>query len=116
MDDTINGWKRPPAQLSLVAVLATLVDLAITIPSIAVGVRRLHDGGRSGWWYLLTIAPVGLLLIGALSHMALLFLIAIIAAPVPIVILIIWWCKGGEPYDTPFGPDPLTNPEVGWTP
>ena len=24
MDDTINGWKRPPAQLSLVAVLATL--------------------------------------------------------------------------------------------
>ena len=116
LDDTINGWKRPPAQLSLVAVLATLVNLAITIPSIAVGVRRLHDGGRSGWWYLLTIAPFGLLLIGALSHMALLFLIAIIAAPVPIVILIIWWCKGGEPYDNPWGPDPLANPGVGWTP
>jgi uncharacterized membrane protein YhaH (DUF805 family) len=117
LDDTINGWKRPPAQLSLVAVLETLVGLAITIPSIAVGVRRLHDIGRSGWWYLLLIiAPFGLLLIGALSHKALLFLIAIIAAPVPIVILIIWWCKGGEPYDTPFGPDPLANPEVGWTP
>ncbi len=108
----LNGWSRT-AEAPL---LATLFDLAVIIPSIAVGVRRLHDIGRSGWWYLLIIAPFGLLLIGALSHKALLFLIAIIAAPVPIVILIIWWCKGGEPYDTPFGPDPLTNPEVGWTP
>ena len=108
----LNGWSRT-AEAPL---LATLFDLAVIIPSIAVGVRRLHDIGRSGWWYLLIIAPFGLLLIGVLSHKALLFLIAIIAAPVPIVILIIWWCKGGEPYDTPFGPDPLANPEVGWTP
>lgn len=108
----LNGWSRT-AEAPL---LATLFDLAVIIPSIAVGVRRLHDGGRSGWWYLLIIAPFGLLLIGALSHMALLFLIALIAAPVPIVILIIWWCKGGEPYDNPWGPDPLANPEVEWTP
>ena len=108
----LNGWGRT-AEAPL---LATLFDLAVIIPSIAVGVRRLHDIGRSGWSCLLIIAPFGLLLIGALSHMALLFLIAIIAAPVPIVILIIWWCKGGEPYDNPFGPDPLANPEVGWTP
>ncbi|MEL7169123.1 MAG: DUF805 domain-containing protein, partial [Bacteroidota bacterium] len=24
------------------------------IPSLAVSVRRLHDTGRSGWWYLLS--------------------------------------------------------------
>jgi uncharacterized membrane protein YhaH (DUF805 family) len=109
----LNGWSRT-AEAPL---LATLFDLAITIPSMAVGVRRLHDIGRSGWWYLLLIiAPFGLILIGALSYIDLLFLIALIAAPVPIVILIIWWCKGREPYDTPWGPDPLANPEVEWTP
>jgi uncharacterized membrane protein YhaH (DUF805 family) len=32
--------------------------LAVLIPSIAVGVRRLHDTGRSGWWLLLSAVPV----------------------------------------------------------
>ena len=29
------------------------ISLAITVPSIAVGVRRLHDIDKSGWWLLL---------------------------------------------------------------
>lgn len=38
--------------------------LIVLIPSIAVGIRRLHDTGRSGWWYLLVLVPlVNLLLI-----------------------------------------------------
>lgn len=36
--------------------------LAIIIPSIAVGVRRLHDVGKSGWMMLITFIP----LIGAI--------------------------------------------------
>lgn len=32
--------------------------LAVLIPSLAVGVRRLHDTGRSGWWMLLAVVPV----------------------------------------------------------
>jgi uncharacterized membrane protein YhaH (DUF805 family) len=32
--------------------LAALVSLVTFLPSIAVTVRRLHDTGRSGWWYL----------------------------------------------------------------
>lgn len=28
-------------------------NLAVLIPTVAVGVRRLHDCGRSGWWQLL---------------------------------------------------------------
>ena len=32
-----------------------LYSLAILVPSIAVGARRLHDTGRSGWWQLLWI-------------------------------------------------------------
>ena len=30
--------------------LGGLFCLAVLIPSIAVGVRRLHDTGRTGWW------------------------------------------------------------------
>ena len=33
-----------------------LYGLAVLIPAIAVGVRRMHDTGRSGWWLLLPIA------------------------------------------------------------
>ncbi len=32
-----------------------LYSLAVLIPGIAVGVRRMHDSGRSGWWLLLPI-------------------------------------------------------------
>ncbi len=35
--------------------LGSLYSLAVLIPSIAVGVRRMHDIGRSGWWLLLPI-------------------------------------------------------------
>ena len=31
--------------------------LALIIPSIAVIVRRLHDTGRSGWWYFISLVP-----------------------------------------------------------
>ncbi|PMD05183.1 DUF805 domain-containing protein [Brevibacterium paucivorans] len=39
--------------------LLLLFSLAIILPSIAVTVRRLHDAGYSGWWYLLTLVPPG---------------------------------------------------------
>jgi uncharacterized membrane protein YhaH (DUF805 family) len=34
----------------------------VLVPGIAVGVRRLHDTGRSGWWLLIGFVP----LIGAI--------------------------------------------------
>jgi len=36
-------------------VLQGLYNLALLVPSIAVGVRRMHDTDRSGWWLLLPI-------------------------------------------------------------
>ena len=39
-------------------ILGTLYSLAVLIPSIAVGVRRLHDTGRVGWWLLIGLVPV----------------------------------------------------------
>lgn len=38
--------------------LGNLYNLAVFLPSIAVGVRRLQDTGRSGWWLLLPIVNV----------------------------------------------------------
>ena len=35
--------------------LVTLYSLAVLIPSIAVGVRRMHDVGKSGWFILIPI-------------------------------------------------------------
>jgi len=34
-------------------ILGTIYGLAVLVPSIAVGIRRLHDTNRSGWWILL---------------------------------------------------------------
>lgn len=32
--------------------------LANIIPGISVGIRRMHDIGKSGWWYLIQLIPV----------------------------------------------------------
>lgn len=38
--------------------LSFIFGLAILIPNIAVGIRRLHDTGRTGWWLLIGLVPV----------------------------------------------------------
>ena len=35
-----------------------IVGLGLLLPTLAVGARRLHDIGRSGWWLLLGLLPV----------------------------------------------------------
>jgi uncharacterized membrane protein YhaH (DUF805 family) len=71
-----------------VSVTEPLFSLATILPSLAVGVRRLHDLDRSGWWVLLVFIP----LIGA-------------------IVLIVWYCSRGTPGTNSFGADPL--PTVG---
>lgn len=39
-------------------VVNTIAGLALTLPGIAVTVRRLHDTGRSGWFCLLSLVPL----------------------------------------------------------
>lgn len=38
--------------------LAGLFSLANIIPGIAVGIRRMHDIGKSGWWILINLIPL----------------------------------------------------------
>ena len=63
--------------------LTYVYSLAIFIPSLAVCVRRLHDIGRSGWWYLIGLVPV-----------------------VGWIILIIWFCTDSQPGSNKWGPNP----------
>jgi uncharacterized membrane protein YhaH (DUF805 family) len=51
--DGITGFTVDPG----VGVLGAIYALAMIIPSIAVGVRRLHDTDRSGWWCLIGLVP-----------------------------------------------------------
>ena len=39
--------------------LYPLTVLALLLPILAAGTRRLHDTGRSGWWWLISIVPFG---------------------------------------------------------
>ncbi len=63
--------------------LSGIYGLATILPLIAVGVRRLHDAGKSGWWYFLCLIP----LIGS-------------------IILLIFFCFGSEERENRFGPVP----------
>ena len=44
-------------------VVGGLVNLALLLPSLAVGARRLHDIGKSGWWQLITLTGIGIFLL-----------------------------------------------------
>ena len=43
------------ANLMFIPLLYSIVTF---VPSIAVTVRRFHDSGRSGWWYLVGYVPI----------------------------------------------------------
>lgn len=44
-------------------VVSGIVSIALLLPAFAVGARRLHDIGRSGWWQLLTLTGIGVLVL-----------------------------------------------------
>jgi uncharacterized membrane protein YhaH (DUF805 family) len=38
--------------------LGSIYSLAVLVPTLGVGVRRLHDMGKSGWGYLIALVPI----------------------------------------------------------
>jgi len=44
-------------------VFGSLYMVGVLIPALAVFVRRLHDTGRSGWWFLLNFVPFGVIVV-----------------------------------------------------
>ena len=56
-------WGYLLSVLPLVSQIAlgvfTAVALASLVPWISITIRRLRDAGRSGWWLLLAVVPLG---------------------------------------------------------
>ncbi|MBE7523737.1 MAG: DUF805 domain-containing protein [Burkholderiales bacterium] len=67
--------------------LSSLFALAMFIPHLAVGARRLHDTGRSGWWLLIGFVPI----VGA-------------------IVLIWFFVQDGQPGSNAWGPNPKEVP------
>jgi uncharacterized membrane protein YhaH (DUF805 family) len=63
-----------------------LYGLAVFIPSLAVAVRRLHDIGKSGWYYLIGLIPFA-----------------------GMIILLIWFCSDSQPGVNEWGKNPKEN-------
>jgi uncharacterized membrane protein YhaH (DUF805 family) len=63
-------------------ILWVIVLLALVLPLLAVGCRRLHDRGQSGWLQLLLLVPCGN------------------------IVLLVFWVLEGTPGDNAYGPKP----------
>ena len=101
------------AGAGIVGIILLIAVLGLFIPSLAVGVRRLHDIDRTGWWMLAFYGPylLGLVLAfaGAPEVAGILTLISLVGA----VILLVFAFLPGTPGPNRYGPDPKgANEEV----
>lgn len=71
-------------------ILSGIFGLAMLLPMISVAVRRLHDVGRSGWWYWIALVPL-----------------------VGFILLIVWWATDGNRGPNGYGEDPKSGPGGG---
>lgn len=53
-----NGEGGPSLTTAFLILAFFLFYLAILLPSLAVQVRRLHDIGKSGWWWFVQWIPI----------------------------------------------------------
>lgn len=53
-----GGSFNQESRLMFMYKLIAIYYAVTTVPAMAVGVRRLHDTGRSGWWMLIGLVPL----------------------------------------------------------
>lgn len=78
--DGILGTVHP---VSGIGYIGMIYMLAVLLPAIGVGIRRLHDTGRTGWWLLISFIPF----IGP-------------------IVLLIFFVQDSAPGDNEYGPNP----------
>jgi uncharacterized membrane protein YhaH (DUF805 family) len=99
-------------------IIASLIELVLFLPGLAVFVRRPHDIDRAGWWVLLLFVPViggpmilGLYAVGLPVGSGFWPLIhwIVLGWLVFWVVLLVWACMRGTLGANGYGPDPLTG-------
>ena len=79
----IGGFLAGATDVSAFAFLSPIYGLAVLLPSFGVLIRRLHDSGKSGWWWLISFVPF----VGA-------------------IVLLVFLCLDSQPGENRFGPNP----------
>lgn len=55
---SVVGWMFSSSTSFLISLLFGIISLAIAASAISLGVRRLHDLDKSGWWLLIGVIPL----------------------------------------------------------
>jgi len=83
---------------------------AALIPGIGGAIRRLHDLGRSGWWYPVLVLPVAGFVSASISNEEIISdgeMAGVLLTMVTFPLLLYWFMQRGTIGDNRFGPDPL---------
>src|SRR5215207_6279699 len=64
-----------------IPIFSLVVALGLFLPNLSVGIRRLHDTGRTGWWILIGLIPI-----------------------IGFIVLLIFYLQKGDPGENSYGP------------
>lgn len=94
----------------LIWLIAIILLIAGTWSSLAVGVKRLHDRDKSGWWVLLFWFGPSMLGSWQAATLDGGSIPSLVAAAIAIWAFVELGCLRGTPGPNQYGPDPLGNP------
>ena len=79
----ISGILARATDVAAFAFLGTIYNLAVILPAMGVLIRRLHDIGKSGWWWLIGLVPF-----------------------VGWIVILVFCCLDSQPGENQYGPNP----------
>jgi uncharacterized membrane protein YhaH (DUF805 family) len=91
---------------TLVILVAVIIYIPIIISGIAVGIKRLHDRDKSGWWLLVFYVLPGVLS-GFADQVGLQIILSLASFAISIWGFVELGCLRGTSGPNRFGPDPL---------
>jgi uncharacterized membrane protein YhaH (DUF805 family) len=94
-----------------VRLLSSLFWLALLLPNIGMGMRRLHDIGKPGIYVFIPVVPSVLAVIFLFLFLWPLAMICWLLALAASILLIYWYAQPGEAAANAYGPPPAQ-----WTP
>lgn len=111
IDAMIFGWEADDPEI-----LNSVFSFAMFVPGLAVGWRRMHDVGRSGWWFLLpygalffaviALATVGFSGEGGGSGVAIVAVVLVLLTLAAGIYILVLLCTDSERHTNDYGPSP----------